>query len=250
MHASAPASSDEKARGGSANSATLDFYKESMRIEECISVAQKFVTFQRSEALLTVADANVAKNLVESETLERFAMEEKNSKIEEARRTRKEIKDFMFNVVNQLKDKLIEVKHLKEAATVAQATRINLKNKRDAYQMLAKQLEDRERDERMKLKEFHERTAKNLITWQELELRQLNKEERDIMRPMNKIKAQQLREIQQKEAEQLRELQHLKAKFNLDQFNIDMEFVETVENAKAQQLVDVQSLDRRQKQQK
>ncbi len=58
------------------------------------------------------------------------------------------------------------MKHLKEAATVAQATRINLKNKRDAYQMLAKQLEDRERDERLKLKEFHERTAKNLITWQ------------------------------------------------------------------------------------
>lgn len=240
----------DKPAGQGKNSQQHDLYQQTIRMEDNINVAQRFVTFQRSEAQLAVADALTASLLVERESIERNSMDKENAAIEAARRTRKEIKNFLVQIVNQLKDKQVEVKHLKEAAATATALRVNLKNKRESYQILAKQLENREKTEKERLREFHERTAKNLIIWQELEIRELSKDERDRVRPMNKVKAQQLREVQQKEAEQLRELQHLKAKFNLDQFNVEMEFVEKFEMNKAQQLIELQTLERQQKLQK
>ena len=181
-----------------------DLYKESIRLEDSMAIANRFVNFQRAEAQLTLSDASIAANLVERELREAVMLSETNTENETHRRRRKEIKNFLFTIVNQLKDKLIEVKHLKEARETATATRLSIRNKREAYTRLAKQLEDRERDERNKLRDGHERTAKNLIIWQELELREMDKDTRDSVRPLNKIKAQQLREVQQKEAEQLR----------------------------------------------
>ena len=232
-----------------ANTST-DLYMESIRQEDSMAVANRFVTFQRAEAQLSLADAYVASNLIEREAREALMLQETNAENETHRRRRKEIKTFLFTIVNHLKDKLVEVKHLKEARETATATRLSIRQKREAYTRLAKQLEDRERDERNKLRDGHERTSKNLIIWQELELREMDKETRDSVRPLNKIKAQQLREVQQKEAEQLRELQHLKAKFSLDQFNLEMEFIERVEGVKAQQLTDIQVAERKQKLQK
>ena len=227
-----------------------ELYNETVRIEDNISVAQRFLNYQRSEAQTVVADALAAKNLVERENDERLDLNQSNDVSIAARKARKDIKTFLVTIVNQLKDRLVEAKHLKEADATATALRESLKNKRDSYQMLARSLEDRERAEKEKQREFHDRAAKNLLVWQELELREVSSEERDRVRPLNKVKAQQLREVQQKEAEQLRELQHLKAKFNLDQFNMELEFMEKFEMSKAKQLIEIQTMERQQKLQK
>ena len=227
-----------------------DLFNETLRIEDNINVAQRFLNYQLTESQLSIADSIMAKNLVERENEERLELVTENELNAFARKGRKDIKNFLVTIVNQLKDKQVEAKHLKEASATATALRDTLKNKRDAFQTLARSLEERERTEKEKQRETHERAAKNLLVWQELELRDVATEERDRIRPLNKVKAQQLREVQQKEAEQLRELQHLKAKFNLDQFNMEMDFIERFELSKAKQLIEIQTMERRQKLQK
>ena len=59
--------------------------------------------------------------------------------------------------------------------------------------------------------ESHERTAKILLVWQELNMRHVSQEKKEGLLRVNRLMAQQLREIQRKEAEQLRETQHIKA---------------------------------------
>ena len=242
---------DGKGHGSAqADQQLFDLQKESMRIEDSIMVAQRVVQFQRAEAEISIAEAEEAKRLVERELHERVNLESANTLASKDRAKRKEIKSFLIDVVNVLKDKQMEAKHLKEAQAVATALRLSLQKKRQAYQQLARQVEDRERIERTQLQEAHERSAKNLVVWQELELRQLNDEEREGSRRINKIRAQQQKEIQQKEGEQLRELQHLKAKFSMGQFDMEMEFTESFERQKADQLVEVQKLDRKHKREK
>ena len=72
----------------------------------------------------------------------------------------------------------------------------------------------------------------------------MQEDEKDAPRRLAKLKAQQLKEMQQKEAEQLRELQHLKAKFALGQYDMELEFTEVYERQKAEQLVSLNVLDR------
>lgn len=237
-------------RHSSAGSSQLDLQRESLRIEDSIMIAQRVVQFQRSEAQIAIAEALEAKKLAEREQTERLNLEFTNASNAADRMKRKEIKSFLMDVVNLLKDKQMEVKHLKEASEVATSLRTSLQQRRQAYQLLSRQVEDRERIERLQLSESHERTAKNLLVWQELELKQVVEEEKEGSRRINKIKAQQMKELQQKEAEQLRELQHLKAKFSMGQFDMELEFTENFERQKAEQLIELQTADRKHKREK
>ena len=236
--------------GARGDGSLLDLQKESLKIEDSIMVANRVVQFQRGEAQVAIAEANEAKRLAERELLERENLHDTNKHAALDRVKRKEIKSFLMDVVNLLKDKQMEAKHLREAQEVAVALRLSLQQKRTAFQLLQKNVEDRERIERMQLQEGHDRSSKNLVVWQELELRQLAVDVREGARRINKIRAQQLKEVQQKEAEQLRELQHLKAKFSVGQFDMELEFMESYERQKAEQLVQVQQLDRRHKREK
>ena len=62
--------------------------------------------------------------------------------------------------------------------------------------------------------ESHERTAKILLVWEELNKRHVSQEKKEGLLRVNRLMAQQLREIQRKEAEQLRKTQHIKASPN------------------------------------
>ena len=123
----------------------IDLQKESLRIEDSIMVAQRVVQFQRAEAEISIAEAEDAKKLVEREVIERQNLESANTLAAKDRAKRKEIKSFLMDVVIMLKDKQMEAKHLKEAQEVATALRLSLQKKRQSYQLLARQVEDRER---------------------------------------------------------------------------------------------------------
>ena len=150
----------------------VQLQKESMVIEDSMMVANRVVQFQRGEAQIVIAEAMEAKRLAERELLERENLEDSNKHAAVDRNKRKEIKSFLMDVVNLLKDKQMEAKHLREAQTVATALRLSLQQKRNAFQLLQKNVEDRERIERIQLQEGHDRSSKNLVVWQELELRQ------------------------------------------------------------------------------
>ena len=81
--------------------------------------------------------------------------------ISKERASRKESKNQLLMVVAMLKEKQTEIKHLKEAQDVSDSLRVLLMQKRKAAQVLARQLEEREKSERVELLESHERCGKN-----------------------------------------------------------------------------------------
>jgi len=214
-----------------------DLQRESMRIEETISVAQKRVHFQRIQAQTVIAENVEAIELKAKEDKEREHLRLTQDMTSSDRTHRKGFKNNIIMAMSLLKEKQTEIAHLREAEEAVIATRVVLQQKRNAFQGTARSLEERERLERSELEESHDRAAKNLVVWQSLDMMHLDTEGQETNRRLNKVKAQQLKELQQKEAEQLREIQHLKAKFALALFDLELETLEIHEQKKADHLV-------------
>ena len=135
----------------------------------------------------------------------------------------------------------------KDAENKAEQLRMALAQRRKQFQISSRHIEDSEKRERIELAESHERAARNLVAWQEIDLRFKDKTEQEITRRRNKLKAQQLKEFQQKEGEQLREAQHMKAKYRLAELDEDLSFTEKFEMAKEERLFQLNKLDLQQK---
>ena len=231
------------------NSSTklVGLQKESLQIEETILVAQKRVHFQRSEAQRSVAESKEALQLRERQELEKDGLLELQEWEANERVKRKELKEALLQTCDLLKEKIAEIKQLRDAENKADQLRMALAQRRKQFQISARHIEDSEKRERLELTESHERAARNLSAWQEIDMRFKDKNEQELVLRQNKLKAQQLKEFQQKEAEQLRELQHLKAKYRLAELDEDLSFTERFEIAKEERLFQLNKLDLSQK---
>ncbi|KAI9218587.1 hypothetical protein BC828DRAFT_209437 [Blastocladiella britannica] len=110
------------------------------------------------------------------------------------------------------------------------AFRSKMRQKRDAFQDLMKQLEARQALERDDLAIAQRRVAANLQRIEELETRNLDTAGRAAKAAENDKAAQELRMRQQKEAEQLRELQLIKIKHLTEALNREIEDQTWLEN--------------------
>ncbi|KAI9217842.1 nucleotide cyclase [Blastocladiella britannica] len=115
------------------------------------------------------------------------------------------------------------------------AFRGKMRQKRDAFQTLMKQLEVRQGFEREELVLSQRRVAKNLRSIHELEMRSLDELGKRKKANENEISAQQMRMRQQKEAEQLREMQLVKVKHLTELLNREVEDQTSLENLMADQ---------------
>lgn len=213
-----------------------ELQKESLRIEENVLIAQKRVQFQRVQLQKKLQEAMEAKHLEERQVTQKKKLTVLQDNEDENKKKRKVYKRAIMEMFEDLKLKTTEVYHLLESRNKRTSLRKVLLEKREGFQVLAKELEEKERQERQELQESHDRSAKNLLIWQELNMRHVSKEKGEGLIRVNRLMAQQLREIQRKEAEQLRELQHMKAKFKLSEFDSELEFVSVVEMKRAEQL--------------
>ncbi|QDZ21584.1 signal transduction histidine kinase [Chloropicon primus] len=230
----------------SSNKLTV-LHKESLQIEETILVAQKRVHFQRAEAQRSVAESKEALLLLERQEGERKGLLELQDWEAKERLKRKELKEALLQTCDLLKEKIAEIKQLKDAENKAEQLRMALAQRRKQFQISARHIEDSEKRERLELQESHERAARNLTAWQGIDMRFKDKNDQDLLQRQNKLKAQQLKEFQQKEGEQLRELQHMKAKYRLAELDEDLSFTERFEIAKEERLFQLNKLDLQQK---
>ena len=214
-----------------------DLQKESLRIEENVLIAQKRVQFQRLQLNQKLSDGLEAKHLDERQKMQREKLMALESVEDADKKKRKGYKRAIISLFEELKLKTSEVFPLREAQEKRNTQRRIIIEKRNAFQDTAKNLEGREKNERAELQQSHERSAKNLLIWQELNTRHVSDERKEGLLRVNRLMAQQLREIQRKEAEQLRELQHIKAKFKLNEFDSELEFVSSYELKRAYQFL-------------
>ena len=231
----------------SSNEKMVVLQKESLEIEETIMVAQKRVHFQRTEAQRAEMEAKEAMQLNERENLEREQLEYIQTWEQTERDRRKVLKESLLQATALLKEKTMEIGTLKQAEDKSLDLKVAIDQKRRLFQQAGKHVEESEKRERLELSESHERAARNLLAWQEIDARHGNEEEIELKARRNKLKAQQLKEFQQKEAEQLRELQHLKAKFRLTELDEELAFTERYEMDKAERLFEMDKLDQMQK---
>ena len=213
-----------------------DLQKESLRIEENVLIAQKRVQFQRLQLQKKLEEATEAKQLEERLLIQRRSLLDRQSDEDTERVTRKGFKNTILELFDHIKLKTTEVKHLLESRNRSNQLKTLVLVKRENFIEVAKNLEEKEKQERVELQESHERAAKNLLVWQELQVRHVSGERKEALARVNRLRAQQLREMQRKEAEQLRELQHMKAKFKLQEFDNDLEFTSSFEKRKADHL--------------
>ncbi len=213
-----------------------DLQKESLRIEENVLIAQKRVQFQRSQLQKKLQEAMEAKHLDERNVIQRKKLNALQDQEDVDKKRRKGFKRAILELFEDLKLKTTECYHLLESRSRRNALRRILLEKRSTYQSAAKELEVKEKEERQELQESHDRSSKNLLIWQELNMRHVSQDKSEGLIRVNRLMAQQLREIQRKEAEQLRELQHMKAKFKLSEFDAELEFVAVLEMKRASQL--------------
>ncbi len=231
----------------SSNEKMVVLQKESLEIEETIMVAQKRVHFQRTEAQRAETEAKEALQLKAREDLEREDLETNQTWEQKEREKRKILKESLLTATSMLKEKTMEIGTLKQAEDKSADLKVAIDQKRRLFQQAGKHVEESEKRERLELSESHERAARNLLAWQEIDARHGNEEEIELKARRNKLKAQQLKEFQQKEAEQLRELQHLKAKFRLTELDEELAFTERYEMDKAERLFEMDKLDQVQK---
>ena len=234
----------------SSSTKLLGLQKESLQIEETILIAQKRVHFQRAEALRSVAESKEALQLRERQEIEKDSLLDLQEWEARERGKRKELKEALLLTCDLLKEKIAEIKQLKDAENKAEQLRMALAQRRKHFQISGRHIEDSEKRERIELSESHERAARNLLAWQEIDLRFKDKAEKETTLRRNKLKAQQLKEFQQKEGEQLREAQHMKAKYRLAELDEDLSFTEKFEIAKEVRLFELNKLDSGQKKQK
>ncbi|KAI9173074.1 hypothetical protein H9P43_007205 [Blastocladiella emersonii ATCC 22665] len=140
----------------------------------------------------------------------------------------------------RLRQKMIQQEEAREREV---SFRAKMRQKRDAFQTLIKELEVRQVQERLDLVVSQRRIAKNLTLVQELEMRGMDEVARRRRANENEIYAQQLRMRQQKEGEQLRELQLIKIKHMTEMLNRDIEDQTSLENLLAEQREREQSLE-------
>ncbi|QDZ23771.1 signal transduction histidine kinase [Chloropicon primus] len=214
-----------------------ELQKESIRIEENVLIAQKRVQFQRQQLQQKLTEAMEAKHLDERQKVQREKIVSNEKREEEDKKKRKQYKRVIISLFEELKMKTTELFPLIEANSKRNSQRKIVLEKRMQFQDTAKMLEEREKNERAELQQSHERTAKNLAVWQDLNMRHVSSEKTEGLLRVNRLMAQQLREIQRKEAEQLREMQQLKAKYKLSEFDTELEFVAEYELKKAEQLL-------------
>ena len=231
----------------SSSTKLLGLQKESLQIEETILIAQKRVHFQRAEALRSVAESKEALQLRERQEIEKDSLLDLQEWEARERGKRKELKEALLLTCDLLKEKIAEIKQLKDAENKAEQLRMALAQRRKHFQISGRHIEDSEKRERIELSESHERAARNLLAWQEIDLRFKDKTEKETTLRRNKLKAQQLKEFQQKEGEQLRETQHMKAKYRLAELDEDLSFTEKFEMAKEVRLFELNKLDLQQK---
>ena len=221
---------------GDSNSKLIGLQKESLQIEETILIAQKRVHFQRTEAQRSVGESKEALLLRERQEEERASLVDLQEWEARERTKRKELKEALLLTCDLLKEKIAEIKQMKDAENKGDQLRMALAQKRKQFQVSARHIEESEKRERIELAESHERAARNLEAWQSIDIRFKDKADKEISLRQNKLKAQQLKEYQQKEAEQLRELQHMKAKFRLAELDEDLAFTEKFEMSKEERL--------------
>ena len=214
-----------------------DLQKESLVIEENVQIAQKRVQFQRAQLQKKLQEGMEAKHLEERLISQRKKLLALQDSEDKDKKKRKSYKRSILELFEELKLKTTECYHLLESRNKSNGLRKLLIEKRETFQSAAKELEDKEKNERSELGESHERSAKNLLIWQELNMRHISDDKREGLLRVNMLMAQQLRELQRKEAEQLRELQHMKAKVKLSEFDSELEFVSEYEMKRAEQLV-------------
>ena len=152
-----------------------------------------------------------AKHLDERLNIQRKKLLKLQEEEEQDKKKRKGFKRSILELFEELKLKTTETLYLMESKQKRNNLRAVLLEKRETFQLAARDLEGREKNEREELSESHERTAKNLLVWQELNMRHVSQEKKEGLLRVNRLMAQQLREIQRKEAEQLRETQHIQA---------------------------------------
>ncbi|QDZ17492.1 signal transduction histidine kinase [Chloropicon primus] len=213
-----------------------ELQRESLCIEENVLIAQKRVRFQRSQLQNKLSEGMEAKHLDERLHVQRKKLLALQDSEDADKKKRKGFKRSILELFEELKLKTTECGHLLESRNKRNNVRKIILVKRESFQSAARELEERERDERDELYESHQRTSKNLLVWQELNMRHIAQEKKEGLLRVNRLMAQQLREIQRKEAEQLREVQHMKAKFKLTEFDNELEFVAAYEMKKAEQL--------------
>ena len=215
-----------------------ELQRESLQIEENVLLSQKRVQFQRQQLQTKLSEAMEAKHLDERLNIQRKKLLKLQEEEEQDKKKRKGFKRSILELFEELKLKTTETLYLMESKQKRNNVRTVILEKRETFQLAARDLEGREKNEREELSESHERTAKNLLVWQELNMRHVSQEKKEGLLRVNRLMAQQLREIQRKEAEQLREIQHIKAKFKLAEFDSELEFVTSYEMTKAEQLVE------------
>lgn len=232
---------------GDSNSKLVGLQKESLQIEETILIAQKRVHFQRTEAQRSVGESKEALLLRERQEVERESLVDLQEWEARERTKRKELKEALLLTCDLLKEKIAEIKQMKDAENKGDQLRMALAQKRKQFQVSARHIEESEKRERIELTESHERAARNLGAWQSIDIRFKDKADQETGLRQNKLKAQQLKEYQQKEAEQLRELQHMKAKFRLAELDEDLAFTEKFEMSKEERLFHANKIELSQK---
>ena len=187
-----------------------ELQRESLQIEENVLLSQKRVQFQRQQLQTKLSEAMEAKHLDERLNIQRKKLLKLQEEEEQDKKKRKGFKRSILELFEELKLKTTETLYLMESKQKRNNVRAVILEKRETFQLAARDLEGREKNEREELSESHERTAKNLLVWQELNMRHVSQEKKEGLLRVNRLMAQQLREIQRKEAEQLREIQHLR----------------------------------------
>ena len=188
-----------------------ELQRESLQIEENVLLSQKRVQFQRQQLQTKLSEAMEAKHLDERLNIQRKKLLKLQEEEEQDKKKRKGFKRSILELFEELKLKTTETLYLMESKQKRNNVRAVILEKRETFQLAARDLEGREKNEREELYESHERTAKNLLVWQELNMRHVSQEKKEGLLRVNRLMAQQLREIQRKEAEQLRETQHIQA---------------------------------------
>eukprot|EP00238_Polyblepharides_amylifera_P008738 CAMPEP_0196575838 /NCGR_PEP_ID=MMETSP1081-20130531/5227_1 /TAXON_ID=36882 /ORGANISM="Pyramimonas amylifera, Strain CCMP720" /LENGTH=976 /DNA_ID=CAMNT_0041894257 /DNA_START=94 /DNA_END=3024 /DNA_ORIENTATION=+ len=223
---------------------------QSRIIEENIRVHQSKLHFQRDEANRISAETLESESLQIMEKKEREFTLWQLSKDLKDRSHRKELKVVLNNACSMLKDVQLELSHQYQAQAKLAQVRQVLKQKRQTYSDLSRTIEDREALERLELTESHQREARNLANWCELDLMHLSTSQLENQRTRDRLCAQQIKEKQQKEAEQHRELQILKSKYSMNHFDAELVYAEEYERLVADESVATNALVRRHKNQK
>eukprot|EP00238_Polyblepharides_amylifera_P000716 CAMPEP_0196572138 /NCGR_PEP_ID=MMETSP1081-20130531/2234_1 /TAXON_ID=36882 /ORGANISM="Pyramimonas amylifera, Strain CCMP720" /LENGTH=912 /DNA_ID=CAMNT_0041889345 /DNA_START=169 /DNA_END=2907 /DNA_ORIENTATION=- len=236
--------------GGGLWFANSDMLKSHSKIEEIILEAQQKVHFQRQEAHQLLSEANEAEqNRKKLAAQRKFALtllkEKEQSKIE-----RRGLKLRLLELFSWLKEKQLELSHLKEAEEMMKVTRPIMMAKRKRFKEWMRLLEKRSKVEASELNEVHLRTAKALVNWQETEINSMDVSQREALRKVYRLRAQQLKELQVKESEQLNELHFLKMKYMMGQFNREMEQSELLDQQQIDHFNERNSLFRTHKSEK